>query len=158
MTKIVSDVIDPDPPIDSTDDDVRTIITSYFDSNGMNNAKLGAANILDILKQAGFVLTVRDARAWRCFHCDSVFANPNLAAEHFGADPTAAPACKIAAHERHLVTYIRRLEDDLARYRAEDSDVMRSIMVLEADHRQALVNAEEAGYEKGLRDGRVVDA
>lgn len=144
----------PDVPIDSTDDDVRTVITSYFDSNGLNNAKLGAANILDMLKQSGFVLTMRDQRAWRCFHCDSVFANPNLAAEHFGADPTAMPACKIAAHERHLVTYIRRLEDDLARYRAEDSDVMRSIQVLEASIGPRLQAAEEAGYAKGLRDGR----
>lgn len=143
-----------DVPIDSTDDDARTVIASYFDSNGMNNAKLGAANILDILKQAGFVLTMRDARAWRCFHCDSVIANPNLAAEHFGADPTAAPACKIAAHERHLVTYIRRLEDDLARYRADDSDVMRSIQVLEASIDPRLQAAEEAGYTKGLKDGQ----
>lgn len=148
----------PDVPIDSTDGAVRAAISVYFDSNGLNNAKLGAAKILDILKQAGFVLTMRDERAWRCFHCDAVFANPNLAAEHFGADQTAAPACKIAAHEGHLVTYIRRLEADLASYRAEDSDVMRSIMVLESDHRQALMRAEEAGYEKGLRDGRVVDA
>lgn len=142
----------PDAPIDSTDDDVRAVITSYFDSNGMNNAKLGAANILDILKQAGFVLTLRDQRAWRCFHCDAVFANPNLAAEHFGANPMVRPACKIAAHERHLVTYIRRLEDDLVRYRAEDSDVMRSIQVLEASIGPRLRAAEEAGYAKAMRN------
>lgn len=136
----------PDFPIDSTDDEVLKAITDKYGGVGL------AMSILGILKQAGFVLTMRDQRAWRCFHCDGVFANPNLAAEHFGADPAAMPACKITAHERHLVTYIRRLEDDLARYRAEDSDVMRSIMVLEADHRQALIRAEEDGYGKGVRD------
>lgn len=29
---------------------------------------------------------------------------------------------------------------------------MRSIMTLEAEHRAALIKAEEAGYNKGVRD------
>lgn len=48
--------------------------------------------------------------------------------------------------------YIRRLEEEISRHRAEDSDVMRSIYTLEADHRQALIRAEEDGYGKGVRD------
>jgi len=75
-------------------------------------------------------------KQWRCFHCDEVFTNVNCAAVHFGLG-TGLPACKIAAHEGHLVKYIRNLESQLARYRAEDSDVMRSIMTLEADYRRA---------------------
>lgn len=91
-------------------------------------------------------------KQWRCFHCDEVFTSPKWAAEHFGFDQGEAPACKLASHEGHLVTYIRRLEAEIARYRQDDSDVMRSIMSLECDHRQALLRAEEKGYEKGVRD------
>ncbi len=90
-------------------------------------------------------------KQWRCFHCDEVFESRKFAAEHFGTD-CETPACQIAAHEGHLVTYIRRLEADLARCRTDDSDVMRSIMTLEADHRTALREAEERGYAKGVRD------
>ena len=44
------------------------------------------------------------------------------------------------------------IERELARHQADDSDVMRSIMALEADHRQALIRAEETGYGRGVRD------
>lgn len=91
-------------------------------------------------------------KQWRCFHCDEVFESRRFAAEHFGFTCDQIPACRIAAHEGHLVTYIRKLEDDNARYRAEDSDVLRSIMALEADHRTALIRAEEKGYAKGVDD------
>lgn len=94
-------------------------------------------------------------KQWRCFFCDEVFTRFKDAAEHFGCDDACeadAPACKIAAHEGHLVKYIRKLEGELRRYMSEDSDVMRSIMTLESDHRQALIRAEEEGYNKGVRD------
>lgn len=93
-------------------------------------------------------------KKWRCFHCDAVFTRRKDAAEHFGADQEETPACCLRDHEHHLVHYIRRLEGEIARYRAEDSDVMRSIMTLEADHHQALIRAEEDGYNKGIRDAR----
>jgi hypothetical protein len=94
-------------------------------------------------------------KRWRCFFCDEVFTSRQLAAEHFGSDDGCeadAPACKLTSHEGHLVTYIRKLEEELRRYVSEDSDVMRSIMALEADHRQALIRAEEEGYNRGVRD------
>jgi hypothetical protein len=94
---------------------------------------------------------------WRCFFCDDVFTTKHEAAEHFGAFNSCeadVPACKIAGHEKHLIHYIRRLEEEISRHRAEDSDVMRSIYTLEADHRQALIRAEEDGYGKGVRDMR----
>lgn len=50
------------------------------------------------------------------------------------------------------------LEDQLARYRAEDSDVMMSIYTLEAEYRSALQREEEKGYERGLRDGQGLSA
>jgi len=93
-------------------------------------------------------------KQWRCFHCDEVFTSSKWAAVHFGADCGATAACKLAGHQEHLVVYIRRLEEDVARYRMEDSDVMRSIYSLEADHRRALIRAEEDGYNKGVRDMR----
>jgi hypothetical protein len=97
---------------------------------------------------------------WRCFFCDEVFTRFKDAAEHFGVDDACeadVPACKIAAHEGHLVRYIRKLEHELRRHMTEDSDVMRAIMTLEAEHRQALIRAEEAGFEKGMRDGRALE-
>jgi hypothetical protein len=90
-------------------------------------------------------------KQWRCFHCDEVFTGRRFAGEHFGKDGDF-PACKIKSHEGHLVHYIRTLEDQLERYRNEDSDVMRSMYALEADHRQALIRAEEEGYNRGVRD------
>lgn len=93
-------------------------------------------------------------KQWRCFHCDEVFISPKCAAVHFGSDGTKTAACQLKSHERHLVDYIRDLENQLEGYRAEDSHVMRSIYSLEADHRQALIRAEEEGYNKGVRDVR----
>lgn len=90
-------------------------------------------------------------KQWRCFHCDEVFTSPQCATTHFGYGD-GLPACKIKSYEGHLVTYIRKLEDQLASYRSEDSDVMRSIYSMEADHRQALIRAEEEGYKRGVRD------
>lgn len=98
-------------------------------------------------------------KTWRCFFCDEVFTRRKDASEHFGCfDSCEAdiPACKIAAHEGHLVHYIRTLEGELRRYRDEDSDVMRSIMTLESEHAAALRNEEEKGYARGLADGRVL--
>lgn len=92
-------------------------------------------------------------KTWRCFHCDEVFRSPRTAQEHFGLDQLSTPACKIADHHGHLVHYIRKLEADLQQYRSEDSDVLRSIMSLECNQARALREAEESGYNKGLRDG-----
>lgn len=91
-------------------------------------------------------------KQWRCFHCDAIFTRRKDAAEHFGADQADTPACCLRDHEHHLVHYIRRLEQEVAAYRADDSDVMRSIMVLESEHAAALKNAEEDGYSKGVQD------
>jgi len=99
-------------------------------------------------------------KTWRCFFCDEVFTRHEDALEHFGRDDACeadAPACKIAAHEGHLIRYIRKLENELSRYMSEDSDVMRSIMTLEFEHKRALIREEEKGYARGLRDGMKVE-
>lgn len=94
-------------------------------------------------------------KQWRCFFCDEVFKRFKDAAEHFGCDDACeadVPACKIAAHEGHLIKYIRKLENELRRYVTEDSDVMRSIMTLECEQGEKLREAEERGYAKGVQD------
>lgn len=97
-------------------------------------------------------------KRWRCFFCDEVFTRAKDAAEHFGCDDACeadAPACRIAAHEGHLVTYIRKLEKELRRHMTEDSDVARSIMTLESEQARKLREAEERGYARGVEDMRM---
>lgn len=104
---------------------------------------------------------MNDRKKWRCFFCDQVFTSRAAAAEHFGCDDACEadiPACQIARHEGHLVTYIRKLENELRRYMSEDSDVMRSIMTLEVEHRQALIRADEEGFNKGVLAARQGDS
>lgn len=92
---------------------------------------------------------------WTCFFCGETFTAPGSARDHFGADPLVYAACQIkAGEERGLVMALRRTEEELARYRAEDSDKDREIQCMIADHAVALRHAEEDGYTKGLRDGR----
>ena len=91
-------------------------------------------------------------KQWRCFHCDEVFTNHKAALDHFGLDEGALPACRIAAHHSHLVTYIRDLEAQLEQYRDEDSHIARAMMALECDQAQKLRTAEEEGYGRGVRD------
>lgn len=93
-------------------------------------------------------------KVWRCFHCDTVFTNEKHAAEHFGGNEGATPACKLTHSEGHLVTYIRKLEAELATYRAEDSDVLRAMHAREAEQREAVQRAEERGYDKGVQDAK----
>lgn len=91
-------------------------------------------------------------KKWRCFHCDEVFTSSRCAMIHFGADCSKTAACQLKSFEGNLVTYIRDLERQLDRYRADDSDVMRALYTQQADHQQALIRAEEDGYNKGVRD------
>jgi hypothetical protein len=90
-------------------------------------------------------------KQWRCFHCDTVFRSEQQARIHFGSDESATCAC-VLPHEQHLVDHIRDLEQQLDSYRADNIPILKSIMTLESDHRQALIRAEESGYNKGVRD------
>ena len=94
---------------------------------------------------------------WRCFHCGATFtkAQERWAREHFGDDQDATPVCHIRlAGEAALITLLRKQERELARYRAEDSNTLRALWSMQADHRTALKREEEAGYAKGLRDAQ----
>lgn len=96
---------------------------------------------------------------WRCFHCGEAFtkAQERWARQHFGRDEGELPVCQMRMPgEHHLLTALRNAQDELAAYRAEDSDLMRAIYAMQADHAQALRREEERGYEKGLADGRAL--
>src|SRR5690606_36152060 len=101
---------------------------------------------------------MRDRRIyWRCFHCGETFtkAQELLARQHFGRDEGELPVCQMRVPgEHHLLIALRKAQDELAGYRAEDSDMIRAFYAMQADHAQALRREEERGYEKGLADGR----
>jgi hypothetical protein len=46
----------------------------------------------------------------------------------------------------------RDAQEELARHRAEESDMDRRFHAMQADHAVALRRAEENGYAKGLKD------
>ncbi|WP_428988192.1 hypothetical protein [Methylocapsa aurea] len=93
------------------------------------------------------------AHGWTCFHCGETFLSPGAARDHFGADQLQDPACRIkAGEEQGLVRALRRAENELERYRCEDSDADRAMAALRSDHAQALITEEEKGYARGLRD------
>lgn len=93
-------------------------------------------------------------KSWRCFHCDTVFLNPKHAAEHFGEDEGSLPACKLTNSEGHLITYIRKLEKELAAHRREDSDVLRAMYAKESEQTEAVRRAEERGYDRGVQEAK----
>lgn len=94
-------------------------------------------------------------KEWRCFHCDEVLRTEGDARLHFGNTHGSEPACLIKAPgEFALLTVLRNAEDDLARHRAEDSDVLRAMSSMQADHAEALRREEEKGYSRGLADAK----
>lgn len=95
------------------------------------------------------------AREWRCFHCDEVFTEEQAARDHFGAltvigIPITDPACCID------IGKFRDMEHQLLRYSMEDSDKDREFHAMRADHASALIDEEQKGYDRGLRDGRAL--
>lgn len=92
------------------------------------------------------------ADAWRCFHCDKTFTDPECAAEHFGRFEDCQPACKIGVEQ------FRKMEAELANWRVGNDTATREFYRLGADHYRKERRAEEEGYEKGLRDGQALAA
>lgn len=95
---------------------------------------------------------------WTCFHCGETFTTVGGARDHFGADPSKTPGCMLKVQpgsERGLLMELRKTEALLARYMEEDSDTMRAMHAQQQRHADQLRQAEEAGYERGLRDAAV---
>lgn len=99
---------------------------------------------------------------WRCFHCDAVFTDRHDAARHFGRDEGKTPACIIKGAEGGLLRSLRDAENQadeaIAAMHDESTDIAKAYHRATARHTQALQAAEEAGYEKGLADGRALTA
>jgi hypothetical protein len=90
------------------------------------------------------------AHGWTCFHCGENFpgtmAGQHEARMHFGPSVHSEPKCQISAYR------VRQMEDQLRRYREEDTDLHRELRRMESDHLIALRREEEKGYARGLRD------
>jgi len=92
---------------------------------------------------------------WRCYYCGEVCRSEVDARNHFGSLPGSEPACQIKQPgEFALLQALRNAEDQLARYRAEDSDTQRAMYSMQSDHQQALRREEETGYARGVADMR----
>jgi hypothetical protein len=92
---------------------------------------------------------------WTCFHCGETFTTIGGARDHFGATPDKEPGCMIRVQlggERGLLKALRKSEDLLARHMSEDTDLHRHLYTLQGRHSEALRDAEETGYARGLKD------
>jgi len=89
---------------------------------------------------------------WRCFHCGEVCATEEHAREHFGGVRGSLTACELKSSDRHLIEVIRDKEEQLARYRSDDSEIMRAMYARDSEHGEALRLAEEKGYARGVAD------
>jgi hypothetical protein len=65
---------------------------------------------------------------WKCFHCGESFTDEKLAEEHFGRSAVVAPMCQIFGQT------VRNMEDELRRYRNEDTDLHRQIAHMQTEH------------------------
>ena len=94
---------------------------------------------------------------WRCFHCGDVFTDPARARQHFGRTEDSTPACVIKGADGGLLKALRDAEeqadDAIQAMHAESTDAAKAYNRQRRRHTQALIAAEESGYEKGLRDG-----
>ena len=92
-------------------------------------------------------------KKWRCFHCDEVFHDPRSAADHFGFTEHDLPGCVLAkVEERGLLGALRRAQVELASFYREDSELDRAFASLQSDSVRKITEAEQKGYDKGLRD------
>lgn len=94
-----------------------------------------------------------------CFHCGETFKTVGGARDHFGFEPSASPACRIKlGAERGLVMALRKAESELAEawqtIHHESAPAILAMYAQVSRHRGQLMAVEEAGYEKGLADGR----
>jgi hypothetical protein len=83
-------------------------------------------------------------------------AQERHARDHFGADCSQTPVCLMREPgEYHVLRALRDAQDELTAYRTEDTELHRALHSMAADHAAALRRAEEDGYNKGVRDGRL---
>lgn len=86
---------------------------------------------------------------WRCFHCDAIFHDGKDAKAHFGASEVFAPICHLSPDD------IRAMEEELMRYREEDTALHREIAGFKAELASQLKSHGDTEYAKGIRDARL---
>lgn len=101
---------------------------------------------------------------WTCFHCGETFTDRASAALHFGATEDSVAACRIkAGAEGSLLKALRAAEAHAQEawdaLHAETTDAHRAMREAASRHGQALVAAEELGFQRGIaeRDGSVAE-
>lgn len=113
-----------------------------------------------IQKVEALRVTPADAEpvTWKCFHCGETFTDERCARAHFGRHEDCTPACIIKGGEGGLLEALRRAEeaadDAIQMVHAESTDAAKAYHAQRCRHNQALIAAEQAGYDKGLADGR----
>lgn len=101
------------------------------------------------------VAELEGEKHWRCYYCGEVCKTEHEARNHFGSSLGAETACQIkVAGEWALLEALRNAEDQLGRYRSEDSEVLRAMASMQSDHQKAMRGEEEAGYGRGVADMR----
>lgn len=126
---------------------------SYTDQR---HQAMGLLCALERSRLSGSTSTGGAAKSWRCFYCDEVFADEQSARDHFGSDDNTKEgcACQITRDEKGLVALLRQMWNEVNVYRTENDAQTKLFYSLGSDHAVALRRTEEAGYEKGLADGR----
>lgn len=80
-------------------------------------------------------------------------AQEQHARDHFGRDCSETPVCLMRVPGEHnLLRALRDAQDELAGYRAEDTELMRALQAQASDHSVAIAKAEQKGYDAALRD------
>lgn len=108
------------------------------------------SDILDGLTDAQ-----RQSGPWICFHCEDEFTDRSAARLHFGHDENSVPACKIkAGAEGRILRALREAEQQAAdawhMLHNETGDFAKAFYTMRSRHSQALIAAEELGFERGL--------
>ncbi len=141
------------------DNDGNTLPQSGTFRDSKSNISASADHSLSISEGVSSV----QRQQWTCFHCGDTFTDPHDARLHFGRDERSEAACIIkAGAEGSLLKALRDAEyqadDAIQRMHDESTDAAKAYHQQRCRHTQALIAAEELGYERGLTDGRLIVA
>lgn len=96
-----------------------------------------------------------ESKQWRCFFCDEVFDTREAASLHFGSFDSCEPdvtACKLMADQKHVLEYIRSLEEEISIYQSENHPTVKAVFAIRDEMQRAVNKAEEDGYARGVAD------
>ena len=95
---------------------------------------------------------------WRCFHCGDYFTSKPKAELHFGMTEFEQPACLLKGSDLGLLGALRKTEEACRNAHAdlhnENGDAIKALYAAQSRFNDAVMQAEQSGYDKGLADGR----